>query len=108
MNIELKQRWATALRSGQYKQGTHRLNRNGKHCCLGVLCEVLELPKDDEVGDTVKVYTYNNFRMISNINSDLAKDIELSLKERDHLVSMNDCDNRNFNEIADYIEKDLT
>ena len=35
-------RWVEALRSGKYKQGRERLNKNGKFCCLGVLCEILK------------------------------------------------------------------
>ena len=34
---------ATALRSGNYKQGKETLNRNGKMCCLGVACEISKL-----------------------------------------------------------------
>ena len=42
MKKEIAEKWVTALRSGEYKQGkdvladTHRT----QHCCLGVLCEV--------------------------------------------------------------------
>jgi hypothetical protein len=46
MNAELKAKWIAALRSGDYKQGRSRLATvDGGYCCLGVLCEVLELPK---------------------------------------------------------------
>lgn len=38
--------WLEALRSGKYKQTTGKLkSRNGAYCCLGVLCEVAEVPK---------------------------------------------------------------
>lgn len=40
MNPEIKRRWVEALRSGQYQQGLGALNKNGKFCCLGVLCEL--------------------------------------------------------------------
>lgn len=33
--------WITALRSGEYEQGTDLLNYQGKYCCLGVACDVL-------------------------------------------------------------------
>ena len=33
-------RWVDALRSGEYKQGRNFLERDGKFCCLGVLCEI--------------------------------------------------------------------
>lgn len=37
--------WVKALRSGDYEQGQDYLCRDGKFCCLGVLCEIQELPK---------------------------------------------------------------
>ena len=40
MNPVAKAMWLTALRSGDYKQGKGALNKNGKFCCLGVLCEI--------------------------------------------------------------------
>ena len=40
MNPEAKELWLTALRSGKYQQGTGALNKNGKFCCLGVLCDI--------------------------------------------------------------------
>ena len=46
MNPELKAKWLTALRSGQYDQGRHRLRTDDNHyCCLGVLCEVSNVGK---------------------------------------------------------------
>lgn len=40
--IELNRRaWIRALESGKYKQGRGALHRRGRHCCLGVACEVL-------------------------------------------------------------------
>lgn len=40
MNPEVKALWNAALRSGKYEQTTESLSREGKYCCLGVLCEV--------------------------------------------------------------------
>jgi len=40
VNEEIKARWTARLRSGQDVQGTGYLNRNGRKCCLGVLCEL--------------------------------------------------------------------
>lgn len=46
MKAEIRDAWADALESGDYKQGTGYLTRletpDGKprHCCLGVLCEL--------------------------------------------------------------------
>jgi len=43
MNEEVKKKWVEALRSGEYEQGRCALNREGKFCCLGVLCDVHRL-----------------------------------------------------------------
>lgn len=38
--------WLEALRSGNYKQTKGKLrSRNGAYCCLGVACEVAEVPR---------------------------------------------------------------
>jgi hypothetical protein len=47
MNKEVAKKWAEALRSSEYKQGTSALLMDNKHCCLGVLCEVYK----KETGD---------------------------------------------------------
>lgn len=40
MKKSIKTKWLKALRSGKYKQGIGRLNKDGKMCCLGVLCDL--------------------------------------------------------------------
>jgi hypothetical protein len=40
MNPAIKAQWVAQLRSGEYVQGTQYLSRNGKFCCLGVLCDL--------------------------------------------------------------------
>ena len=39
MNPLIKAKWVSALRSGEFKQGTMQLRTlDDKYCCLGVLC----------------------------------------------------------------------
>lgn len=45
MNAEIREAWATALESGEFKQGKGTLTRvdyddSEKDCCLGVLCKL--------------------------------------------------------------------
>lgn len=42
MNQDVKEKWLTALRSGEYRQGTGALKDSTRnaYCCLGVLCEI--------------------------------------------------------------------
>lgn len=67
MDPTVRAAWATALRSGDYAQGTHALCRivadgSRQYCCLGVLCELAvdagvaarhEFP--DEAGEKISV-----------------------------------------------------
>lgn len=42
MDAELKNKWVSALRSGDYEQGMDSLRTvKGEFCCLGVLCDIL-------------------------------------------------------------------
>lgn len=46
MNTEYKRKWVDALRSGKYRQGVGVLkNANEEYCCLGVLCDILDVGK---------------------------------------------------------------
>lgn len=49
MREEVKNKWVKALRSGEYEQGTGKLHKDGKLCCLGVLCELAKEDLKDEL-----------------------------------------------------------
>jgi hypothetical protein len=40
MRTEIKNKWVSALRSGEYKQTFDTLRDNYGFCCLGVLCDL--------------------------------------------------------------------
>ena len=40
MNQQVKQKWLSALRSGDYKQTQNYLHKEDGFCCLGVLCDL--------------------------------------------------------------------
>ena len=42
MNQSIKQKWITALRSGEYKQTGGRLRKGDCYCCLGVLTDLYD------------------------------------------------------------------
>lgn len=102
----MKQRWVSALRSGEYEQGRGTFRQDNKYCCLGVLAEIdgqLEENgslKDHPYSDSYfpdflsEYYGLNGMyidgRIIQNV-----------------LVQMNDVFLNSFNEIADWIEKNL-
>lgn len=49
------------LKSGKYEQGTSFLNRMGKHCCFGVLCEMAyRAGVVERRGSHLKEFTYGS------------------------------------------------
>jgi hypothetical protein len=44
------QHWAAVLRSGAYPKTKHALKNAEGYCCLGVLCEIHEIPFKNEDG----------------------------------------------------------
>lgn len=48
MKKEIADKWVEALRSGEYNQGRGYLRVENEYCCLGVLCEILDVPKVKE------------------------------------------------------------
>ena len=110
MKVYWKKRWIKALRSGKYEQGKGALrrpalrgNRAAEFCCLGVLCEVLELPR---------VYTgYKNpeTKRIHYVGLDpeLLDKVGLTGKQQALLMHLNDAEGKTFQEIAAYISRNL-
>lgn len=91
MSSALKATWLGALRSGKYKQGKGSLRpAPGVFCCLGVLCEAAHI----HTWDTALV------------KADPGQQDVLSVDMQLQLATMND-QGADFNEIADWIEKNL-
>ena len=111
--------WIAALRSGQYKQGRFRLERDGRFCCLGVLCHVLhtrpelgiEMHRSATPGKGV-VYSTQSAGCYARVPfSDETSELGLSVRMlggsrevEDELVALNDDRQASFAEIAQFIE----
>jgi len=115
MNPELKAKWIAALRSGDYRQGRGMLKsvyREDTYCCLGVLCDVSGMGrwvhKDDD-GLKSTYYEYHSHCSGGRLPWGMGSDIGLPAESQELLISMNDTDEhqKSFDEIADYIEKNL-
>lgn len=89
MDKELKAKWVEALRSGKYKQGRSRLKHAGRHCCLGVLCEVAGVKASSDDGNLPLGFQ------------------PIPVPVEGVLINMNDDTRNSFAEIADYIEANL-
>jgi hypothetical protein len=98
--------WVRALRSGKYGWGKEELHpKDGKFCCLGVLCEV-----------AIKQGIISSYRhhlgilpeKVQNwigLGSDVG-DMAIYIKDEDSLAGINDSAKRNpFTKIANLIEK---
>lgn len=128
MKTEIADIWTTALRSGEFKQGSDFLfnSESGSYCCLGVLCElavkagVVKKNEDgsyDEGQDQVlpdSVMDWAGMQCDSGVIPNFRAYVEegvLYMDEdgkqfsEDYLTEMNDSKGLNFNQIADVIDK---
>lgn len=113
MDLELKSKWTTALRSGDYKQGPGALRRGGKYCCLGVLHDVAggEWTQCD-LSRGIDEFAIKSDGMYEGaLNTALLPDdLEVSYEIEGHtsaLMAMNDQGHWSFNDIADWIDKNI-
>ncbi len=110
---DIKARWLTALRSGEYKQGKNRLRNtqsDGKfvYCCLGVLCDVLK----EDVGVQWQFGMFDgSIGMLPNKITSLIDndpDIKVNYNGRLHgLSELNDTFGLHLDDIANIIEEQL-
>ena len=101
MKADVKEDWIEALRSGEHFQTTDRLEdvKTGEQCCLGVLCDILDLEWRIHNGKKYYNFVAGEWR-----DWDLPDGcLGLSNLEIANLIHMNDS-GATFDEIADYIE----
>lgn len=96
---EFIRKWVDALRSGNYNQCKHQLRTNTKEgkssfCCLGVACDVYDARLWRGMCYDNEVFSLPGY-LLSKLNND----------EDRILANMNDLDDKNFNDIAAYLEK---
>lgn len=99
LNPEQKEKWLTALRSGEYQQGSNKLRTDdGKYCCLGVFAVCNNIPIDKS---GIAILLNNEYQGYGLFNELMGEDTV------DVLWKMNDKAGKSFLEIADYIEQNL-
>jgi len=124
MNPDDKTKWVAALRSGEYKQGAGRLYipETDSYCCLGVAVKAI----DNITPPIGQNFLHNNeyglpfgiqiLLSSSNDGEECFKSGMIKCGEkvkREYLAKgfkppeMNDSGGSNFNQIADWIEKNL-
>lgn len=109
MNKEYKDKWITALRSGQYRQGRGVLHSGDGFCCLGVLCSVLH--EDGLLARRLNtqnfVYDYGAHGDVTILPTETWVSLSIPGFAMDKLIEMNDSDRASFDVIADWIEETL-
>jgi hypothetical protein len=115
VNQDVKVKWLTALRSGQYTQGFTKLKSSAmgsiRHCCLGVLCEIAKtegLVLEEKTG---KVWVFATRTDASDMGFSYPPKIVkawagLSHAECVALSRLNDDLRHTFEDVANRIEKD--
>lgn len=124
MNPEVKEKWVSALRSGNYAQGKGQLRRRNsfahttEFCCLGVVCEIAKAEGITELADFrgggIFPYAGSNYpdaRYGVPLNVMAWMELPGSpggpvMDDYAMLANMND-HGKTFAEIADYIEENL-
>lgn len=107
----LRTEWLAALRSGEYRQAPGALQANDASgfCCLGVLCD-LAVKRHPELGMRW------GFENITEADSCISNFPPRSFDQMlgnldlyvDDLMHMNDRDDKSFDEIADFIEANIS
>lgn len=115
MKTEIKNRWVSALRSGEYSQGQSYLKTpKGDFCCLGVLCDMFlkdhnrEWVEDSRGEPYFKTETCSEYHHLPREVYEWAgiSSFSPTVKTPEgeiELVTLND-EGVSFNEIANYIE----
>lgn len=112
---EIKTKWLTALRSGEFEQCRGTLEQAGKNCCLGVLANILETPKvpegPDYNGPVDFIFDGGSFRYHTELPDSALEQIGMKPLEQVDLINMNDgqgdYEPQTFLQIADWIEENL-
>lgn len=106
MNNNLKNQWVSALRSGEYQQGSNCLRLNNNFCCLGVLLDIIDNAKWIDVGDGCFQYEYNGDEFLVGFNERFRKQYKLDILQTSKLAELNDGGD-NFHFIASWIERNV-
>lgn len=105
MDNKIKEQWLADLRSGEYEQGQLLLcDSIQKHCCLGVLCRSM-IKLDFDI--VIRIDSGGDARFDDEpceLPNHLKEQAGLDSEQCEILMVMNDKEEADFNEIADFIE----
>jgi hypothetical protein len=115
MNKLIKNKWIKALRSGKYQQGKYYLKgTDNKYCCLGVLCDLFAKTHKAEwiPHGSICLLSTDKKGVMGTLPDEVIKWAKLESNDKTgaaqhRLIPLNDKENYNFNQIADFIEKEF-
>ena len=96
---EVYRLWIDALRSGKYPQTIYQLERDGKFCCLGVVCELARKDGGPEWEDGL--YRDSDYKL----PYQMSRFMGLTQGDQNRLANLNDKSCATFAQIAGYIEQ---
>lgn len=100
-------KWVAALRSGKYAQSRYALRSTDGYCCLGVACEVAELPSHYDGMNLLYSYAceYDLLPSVMYDRYGLINSPMLEIEgEEIGLTTLNDRYQFTFDQIADLLE----
>lgn len=114
MDDDLKAKWVSALRSGEFLQGREHLHNEGAYCCLGVLCKisgadmskgerVVEYKDGEGIAEPTAFIDEAHWTEEEELTPRLLEYFGISSGVETKLIRMND-DGMGFVAIADWIE----
>lgn len=116
MKRSIARKWAAALDSGEYGQTTGTLRKNGKFCCLGVLCN-MHAQAHPEIAKTQRrakeylgcealpPHEVTEWSGMASDDGRLSSSVEINGKFYNDLADLNDNAKLTFPEIAKVIRK---
>lgn len=116
MNSETKELWLKALRSGNYGQSKYHLHDENGYCCLGVLLDCYMQSPDNKMkwrkAEVGSIYWFDDsswycIAFLPNTRQFRQWTGDLSRKDQRILSRMNDAECKTFDQIANWIEKNL-
>lgn len=112
MKEEIKKKWVDALRGGTYKQVFGALKSGDTFCALGVLCDQYIRERSDAKWGNVCLIDSGGASYVASLPPSIAAWAGLEarhpkLLDGTFIIDLNDRQKKNFNEIADLIERGL-
>jgi len=117
MKEDIRNRWTAALRSGKYSQVKGQLIKDGGFCCLGVLCDLHSIETGRPwIGSAYLGVAHSLPEMVlrwaglkpnePNVHV-MNKPVNYVDLEETTLITLNDEDGWDFDQIANIIEEEL-